>query len=173
MSTPDPDELAARYGDAYRKAERIEVAADRFNRVATRGDEDWGVGALIVDADRERVLFVREGETWLLPGGRLEDGESLAAGAAREVEEETGVTVEVGGLAAIAEQTFVHEETGATCQLNFATFIAEPATDASPAPDPDPPDPRLDEAAWLTDVPERTFDRDLVRRLVDAHVQVR
>jgi ADP-ribose pyrophosphatase YjhB (NUDIX family) len=46
-----------------------------------------------------RVLLVRRGREplkghWSLPGGVLEIGESLTAGVAREVKEETGLSVE-------------------------------------------------------------------------------
>jgi len=56
-----------------------------------------GVGAVVVD--QGRVLLVRRGREplkgqWSLPGGVLEVGESLIAGVAREVEEETGLKVE-------------------------------------------------------------------------------
>ncbi len=57
-----------------------------------------GVGAVIID-DAGRVLVVRRGQEplvgqWSLPGGALELGERLDDGVRREVEEETGLTVE-------------------------------------------------------------------------------
>ena len=58
-----------------------------------------GVGAVIIDAGR--ALVVRrateplKGE-WSIPGGVLELGETLRAGAVREALEETGLTVEAG-----------------------------------------------------------------------------
>jgi 8-oxo-dGTP diphosphatase len=70
-----------------------------------------GVGALI--ADRGRLLLVERGhapeaETWAVPGGRLRFGETLAAGAAREVAEETGLTVTIGPLLFVAEIVTTH-----------------------------------------------------------------
>lgn len=55
-----------------------------------------GVSTLVVDGGR--VLLVKRGKApllgfWSLPGGHLEMGETLAAAAAREVIEETGIAV--------------------------------------------------------------------------------
>lgn len=188
---PSPDELASRYGEVYRKRDRIVLSPERFEHGIERGDDgSWGAGALVV-AD-SRVLFVREGDTWLLPGGRKESPESLERAARREVAEETGVAVELTGLAAIAEQTFVHPHDGRCYEFYFAIFRAVPR--ASEGEDPiethaanlDPteenrglcerratdaghPDP-VDEVAWFETVPEKAFDRALVAHLVEVHV---
>ena len=55
-----------------------------------------GVAVAVVDGDR--VCCIRRGQppaegAWALPGGHPEHDEPLAAGAARELEEETGLVV--------------------------------------------------------------------------------
>ena len=56
-----------------------------------------------VTTHQDKILLVRLAEIyafaghWSLPGGVVEPGQTLAESAAREVLEETGVMVEVGG----------------------------------------------------------------------------
>lgn len=52
---------------------------------------------------------------WTLPGGGVELGESIEAGAVREVEEETGYTVEIGDLLGVDSGLIpAHKRFGAT-----------------------------------------------------------
>ena len=58
-----------------------------------------GVGAVIRTADR--YLLVRRGRApnegkWAVPGGKIQLGETMRQAVVREVEEETGLAVEVG-----------------------------------------------------------------------------
>jgi ADP-ribose pyrophosphatase YjhB (NUDIX family) len=75
-----------------------------------------GVGAVIVEDDR--VLVVRRATEplkgqWSIPGGALELGETLRAGAAREALEETSLTVEVGEVLEVLDR-IIHDASGKT-----------------------------------------------------------
>src|SRR5581483_10975686 len=66
-----------------------------------------GVGAVIV-ADN-RVVVVRRGHEplrgeWSIPGGVLEIGETLRAGAEREALEETGLVVKAGEVLGVFDR---------------------------------------------------------------------
>jgi 8-oxo-dGTP diphosphatase len=75
------------------------------------------VGVVCLKGDR--VLLIKRGNPprqgqWSLPGGRLEWGETLIAGALRELAEETGVTAEVLGLLDAVDGLFTSRTTGET-----------------------------------------------------------
>ncbi len=66
-----------------------------------------GVAAVIWN-DRREILLIRRAKEprkgqWSLPGGKVEFGEKLADGLRREIREETGLEVEILGLASVAE----------------------------------------------------------------------
>jgi 8-oxo-dGTP diphosphatase len=69
-----------------------------------------GVGGVVISGGR--ALLVRRGTEpargeWTIPGGLLEVGETLAEGVARELLEETGLTVRVLELIEALERIFV------------------------------------------------------------------
>jgi phosphatase NudJ len=59
----------------------------------------WSI-ALVVVRDGDRFVLVDElrSRGWYLPAGRVEHGETLIAGALREVREESGLEVELEGI---------------------------------------------------------------------------
>ena len=76
-------------------------SADRMQRVSAHEPEPtmrrWHVAAAIIESDGALLLVEnrrRNGATdWSTPGGVVEDDEETLAGLAREVIEETGITV--------------------------------------------------------------------------------
>ena len=67
------------------------------------------VKALVAD-EQDRVLMIRRsmkskfyGHCWDLPGGKVDPGEDFDAAVAREVLEETGLTIGLEGVAGAAE----------------------------------------------------------------------
>jgi 8-oxo-dGTP diphosphatase len=72
-----------------------------------------GVGAVILDDEGRVVLVKRTREPlagqWSLPGGTLELGESLEHGVAREVLEETGLTVAVGPVVDVFDRILLDD----------------------------------------------------------------
>jgi 8-oxo-dGTP diphosphatase len=64
---------------------------------------------LILDDAREQVLLVQDNGYWTLPGGMREVGEMLEQTAVREVKEETGFDVTLGGIIHVSER-FIRED---------------------------------------------------------------
>lgn len=65
-----------------------------------------GVGAIIFHDDK--ALLVKRGKEpgygkWTLPGGAIELGETLKEGLLREIKEETGLEVEIGGIVEVLD----------------------------------------------------------------------
>ena len=88
-----------------------------------------GVGAVIVADDR--VVVVRRGHEplkgeWSIPGGVLEVGETLRAGAAREALEETGLVVEAGEVLEVLDRILRDPEGRIQFHYVLIDFLCRP-----------------------------------------------
>lgn len=78
--------------------------------------------SLITNNSKTKVLMVKNvGSSWSLPGGAVEEDETLEQAAVREVKEETGLDVKVFGIVAINECKFKKSQN----HVIFYVFRAE------------------------------------------------
>jgi 8-oxo-dGTP diphosphatase len=88
-----------------------------------------GVGAVVLEGDR--VLLVKRGQAplkghWSLPGGAVEIGETLEQAIAREVLEETGITIEVGPIVEVLDRISRDVEARVEHHFVLIDFVARP-----------------------------------------------
>jgi ADP-ribose pyrophosphatase YjhB (NUDIX family) len=81
-----------------------------------------GVGGVVIAG--ERALLIRRGSEplkgeWSIPGGMLELGEKIADGIARELKEETGLTVGVLDFIEVFERIFPDSDTSGPPRYHF------------------------------------------------------
>ncbi|HEX3176032.1 MAG TPA: NUDIX hydrolase [Methylomirabilota bacterium] len=91
-----------------------------------------GVGAIVLHEGR--VLLVKRGHApalglWSVPGGLVDLGETTVAAARREVEEECGIKVRIGGLVGVLDR--VTRDAGARVRYHWVLvdYLAFPETD--------------------------------------------
>ena len=88
-----------------------------------------GVGAVIIQ-DGRVVLIKRRYEPlagqWSLPGGRLELGETLEAGLAREMLEETGLEIDVGPVIDVFDRILLDEERHVRFHYVLIDYLCRP-----------------------------------------------
>jgi len=117
------------------------------------------VVAVIID-EQERVLLTRRSippfkDMWVMPGGKIDLGEPIAAALRREVDEEVGLDIEVGSLIDVFEHVTPGEE---NCHYIILFYRCRPVHyDLNHNPD------EVSEAIWVArgdlaqyDMPEGT-----------------
>jgi 8-oxo-dGTP diphosphatase len=81
-------------------------------------------------ADPGVVLIKRRFEPlagqWSLPGGMLEVGETLEAGVAREMAEETGLTVDVGPVVEVFDRILLDQDTRVRYHFVLIDYLCRP-----------------------------------------------
>lgn len=114
------------------------------------------VGAIVLEKG-EILLVKRDREPargqWSLPGGRVEWGESLVEACSREVHEETGIDIEVEGLAGIAERIIPGDDGATEYHFIIHDYWARPRTHEPPRPGDDAADVRWVPVSELSELP--------------------
>ena len=127
-----------------------------------------GVGAVIVRAGQ--VLIVRRryeplAGRWSLPGGTLELGETLEAGLVREMQEETGLDVEVGPVIEVFDRILLDEARRVRYHFVLVDYLCRPVGgELRPGSDVDDAifvDPAALDPYDLTDKARAVIDRAL------------
>lgn len=128
-------------------------------------------GVLLRDASG-RILLIRRAQedTWGIPGGGVEPGESWADAAVRECREETGWEAEIDGLLGVYSDpaTQLHRYPGGSVrQFVGVVFLASAVRRVGPVGE------EATELRWVTTdtLPEPIFapDRPVLRDACDPH----
>lgn len=106
----------------------------------------FAVGAIVLDHG-DLLLVKRDREpskgVWSLPGGRVEWGESMREAVVREVREETGIDVDVEGVAGFVERIVPDDDGVVQWHHVIVDFWARPRSRALVAGDD------ASEARWV------------------------
>ncbi|MXR20254.1 NUDIX hydrolase [Halobacterium bonnevillei] len=119
--------------------------------------DGWVAAGAVVRNPAGAVPFVEPSwvDGWVLPGGSVEAGETLAAAAERELREETGLDVEVGAPCRVVEQVIRGEDPTETARGWFVAFEGT-TEDREFGDDLGVHDDEIDRVAWFAQPPTDT-----------------
>jgi mutator protein MutT len=91
-----------------------------------------GVGAIV--QYKGKILLIRRANEpgkglWSIPGGLVELGETVRDAAKREVEEETGISVEIGDLIDVIDNIIRDEKGAIKFHYVLVDFLARPLSE--------------------------------------------
>lgn len=96
----------------YSKIKQIEISvknkAKAQKYLKSKFDIVRAAGGVVEKDDK--ILMILRNDLWDIPKGKLEGGEKRREGAVREVEEETGVKVELGELICATWHTYIRNK---------------------------------------------------------------
>ncbi|AWB27038.1 NUDIX hydrolase [Halococcoides cellulosivorans] len=155
--------LRDRYDDPVAFDLERHVSRSRFQTIVDRIRENglpYGAQVL-VRTPADAVLLVREThhDQWVLPGGQVQEGESIREGARRELREEAGIDVGFDGLGLLGRVEFYsegHRTWGVLPVYEAVTERVEPSIDD--------PDEEILAADWFVDPPDDVRDRSILER---------
>lgn len=166
MPVDDPRD---RYDDLHvtetRQAEGPESFAERAASEVV--DAGWLVLTLAFDSEG-RMLLIQQpwADGWMMPGGALQPGETLAEAAVRELAEETGVEAEPVRPHSVDELVAENEATGETTGWTTVVFEAVAEDEAVDA-ELGLADEGIEDAQWAEGLPEAVFDRERVETVYE------
>jgi 8-oxo-dGTP pyrophosphatase MutT (NUDIX family) len=123
---------------------------------------------VVVVRDDGAVLLIRRTDNgnWALPGGAIELLESVAEAAVRETREETGIVVEVTGLAGIYSDPrhVIHYTSNDEVRREFAILLTARPVSGEPTSSAE-----SREVRWVQppDLSDYTMDRSMRKRVDD------
>lgn len=127
---------------------QVRTVPSRYGSFTVVGKENAG-GAAILTVRGGKILMVKQPryaigqETWELPRGGSQEGESNLSSASRELSEETGVSTEGENITSLGD---IHPDTGALSARAGLYFVD---LDSVPADKTTPVDGEVDNAEWV------------------------
>lgn len=164
MERVDP---RAAYDDLYEASTTHEVEPRRFDELVD-GEPfatGWVTVASVLDSEgRILLVYDADDESWMLPGGALQPGESLTESVVREVDEEAGVPIEPRRPHSAIESTCTDGERSES--FTVVGFEATPETTAV-GDDLGVEDETITDAGWFSTLPEQLFASDHAEALFE------